>query len=91
MTSTHSATRCDVLQVILSSAKLNSRLPRAISAFFVLNEHDAHFDPALKIDTVQAHSDYLAEYGLTAEQVPLLMLTPDNWEAPFAIFEPRRG
>ena len=30
------------------------------------------------------HQKYLAAYGLTAAQFPLMTLRPDNWEQPFA-------
>ena len=72
-------------EVIISSARLNRRLPDAVDAFFVLDHKYARTD-ALSIDVVQAHRDFLKHYAKTEEEVPLLMLNPSSWEAPFSLF-----
>jgi hypothetical protein len=39
------------------------------------------------VDIVKVHREFLTEYGLTAEQVPLLVLDAANWDAPFSVYE----
>ena len=39
----------------------------------------------------QVHSRMLAEYKLTADDVPLLQLRPDNWDEPFCAAPQRPG
>ena len=43
------------------------------------------------INVRKAHRDFLSEYGLTAEHVPLLEFTPDNWDEPFSMAKEASG
>ena len=70
-------------EVILSSATLNARLPAVVEAFFVVEGAHANHD-ATGIDVVRAHRDFLERYRLTEAEVPLLKLSPSQWDAPFS-------
>lgn len=75
-------------EVIIASATLNRRLPHSIAAFFTLDgaypyakggDRDVGVD-----DVTKAHRDFLQRYGLSEAQVPLLTLTPEEWDTPFS-------
>eukprot|EP00966_Prymnesium_polylepis_P008100 186552-Prymnesium_polylepis.2 len=74
-------------EVILNSPGHNAQLPGAVEGFFVPRGQDpvtADLGFGIVIDAVQAHHAFLEEYGVSAEDVPMLELDPYNWEAPFA-------
>jgi len=73
-------------EIIINSAKINAHLPDAIEAFFVLSASQAHGD-GVGVNVAQAHRAFLSKYHLTAADVPLLKLTPSNWEEPFSVLE----
>ena len=62
--------------------------PRAIEAFFVLEERHATSGDGVGVRVAQAHADFLKAYGLRADDVPLLVLDPSDWESPFSEFQP---
>ena len=78
-------------ELVLNARKLNEQLPHAVSAFFLLRGRGGEYegevtddlDRGVVIDVVRAHRAFLAEYHLTADEVPLLVLDPMNWERPF--------
>ena len=70
-------------EAIISSEWFNSRLPGIVEAFWVPNGTHANHD-ATGVDVVRAHSDFLARFQLSDEQVPLLKLTPSDWHAPLS-------
>ena len=66
-------------QVVADSASWRERLPHVIEAFFMVpgGPWDQH-------ELVRgAHRLFLKRYSLSAAQVPLLLLRPDNWVEPF--------
>eukprot|EP00966_Prymnesium_polylepis_P216288 5006980-Prymnesium_polylepis.1 len=74
-------------EVILSSEKVNSALPNAVEAFFVTEGHTTFQlnDPySHQVDMMRVHEAFLARYGRTADEVPLLNFRPYEWDAPFA-------
>lgn len=71
-------------EVIISSARLNRQLPEAIQAFFALKNGPAGRVDGVGVDVVAAHGDFLRAYGLSANQVPLLLLDDQNWDEPFS-------
>jgi len=76
-------------EVILSSKVHNRLLPRSIEAFFVMASAQSvvtSLGGGVRIDIAQAHRAFLAEYGLSAEQVPLVAFDPARWEEPFAVY-----
>lgn len=73
-------------EAIIGAATFNAKLPHAVDAFFVLDAAHAHAD-AMGVDSVRAHRAFLDEYGLTEADVPLLKLTPEDWDAPLQRFE----
>ena len=76
-------------EVILNSPGHNAQLPGAVKGFFVPQGQDpvtADLGFGIVIDAVQAHRAFLEEYGVNAEDVPMLELDPYNWEAPFALY-----
>lgn len=77
-------------EVIIGARNLNAHLPHAIEAFFALSDGMADWD-GFGISVRDAHRNFLRTYGLTSDQVPLLRLDQDNWEAPFALIETRVG
>ena len=78
-------------EVILSSGKYNDLLPRSVLAFFVVEGHETFSlgDPYNHaVDMRHVHADFLAKFGLSASEVPLLRFEPANWEAPFSPLVP---
>ena len=65
-------------EVILSTEHYVRHLPRSLEAMFVqdLQSSDYH-------DTRRAHSLLLEEYGLTAQDIPLLLFNQHNLHTPF--------
>jgi len=73
-------------EVVANSRHLNDQLPFAIEAFFYIKGESpvtSDLGYGIVIDVVQVHKLFLAAYGLSREQVPLLVLDPSNWEEPF--------
>ena len=78
-------------EIIINSPKLNEQLPQAIMGFFFPKGQSpvtSDLGYGIMIDVVKVHAAFLEEYGLTDEQVPLLVLDPSNWEAPFSPYHP---
>lgn len=67
-------------ELVYDSRTYNGALPRTIEAFFVVKSRWINPEG----QTFQRHRRFLAQYGKSAEQVPLLIFDPHNWEAPFA-------
>jgi len=67
-------------ELIYDSATYNDALPRTIEAFFVVK--NKWINP--NGQTFQRHRRFLAQYGKSAEQVPLLIFDPHDWTSPFA-------
>jgi len=70
-------------EVIITSEIINAHLPRSIEAFFVLNEGQVGSD-GVQIKVGQAHRDFLQQFQLTVDDVPLLLMNPSNWNEPFS-------
>ena len=52
---------------------------------FLLDENQLHHDGSPRgIDIQQAHADFLAAYGLSPDDAPLLHFDPSNWRRPFS-------
>ena len=78
-------------EMILNSAAHNRNLPHSVEAFFVPKgqaPHTNNLGYGYMIDVVRDHRRYLAEHGLSEEQVPMLELDAADWENPF---KPWRG
>ena len=76
-------------ELILNSPKLNEKLPQSIMGFFSIKGQSPVTDDlgyGININVVDAHRQFLAEYGLTEDRVPMLELDPTNWEQPFATY-----
>jgi len=73
-------------EVVLNSGKLNAQLPHTIEAWFVVDEAFAHGD-GVGVNAVRAHQDFLHAYGLSADEVPLLKLSPGTWDEPFSLLQ----
>ena len=74
-------------EVILDAERFKASLPRAVEAFFILSDRTRGQYDRNGINVREAHAAYLAEYGRTADEVPLLTLDRWNWSAPFARLE----
>ena len=73
-------------EIIINSKNHNAHLPHAVEAFFHVKGHSPVTDDlgySIVIDVEKAHRAFLDEYGLTAEDVPLLVIDPGDWNAPF--------
>lgn len=64
-------------EIVIDSECIGSHLPNAIEAFFYSNIDD-------KGRVTKAHERFLVEFKLTPDDVPLLALDVENWDAPFA-------
>ena len=73
-------------EIIVNSSHLNTRLPHAIEAFFVMNSTRTGKD-GLGIDVRAARRAFLEMYKIPPSDVPLLLLNPLNWESPFSILD----
>ncbi|KAL1528482.1 hypothetical protein AB1Y20_009825 [Prymnesium parvum] len=74
-------------EIILNSKKHNLNLPHSIAGFFAplgQSTVTADLGYSIVIDVVQAHRAFLAEYGITEAEVPLVWFNPSNWEEPFS-------
>lgn len=74
-------------ELIINSPKLNDKLPHSIMGFFSVKGQStvtSDLGFGIVVDVVQVHDQFLKEYGLTDNDVPLLELDPLNWESPFA-------
>lgn len=76
-------------EVIVSSATLNEHIPRAIEAFFVLDEGHADGDRTgnLGVNVRAVRRAFLAQFQLEPSEVPLLLMDPWNWDAPFSVLD----
>ena len=73
-------------EVIVNSRHYNDHLPNSVWAFFYPKGQDPttwDLGYGIQIDVRRAHRDFLAEYGLTARDVPLLEFDPSAWDRPF--------
>ena len=70
-------------QVIVNSRSVNDHLPHSIQGFFVMQGASAAADGYSNV--VNAHRAFLSEYGLSADEVPLLTFNPSSWDAPFIV------
>jgi hypothetical protein len=73
-------------EIIINASRLNAHLPFAIEAFFVLNASHAELD-GLGVNVSKARRDFIAQYELEPQDVPLLLLDPWNWEEPFSVLD----
>ena len=67
-------------EVVLAGSVWGSNLPRSVLAIY----YPEHCSDACEWYARDTHERMLEEYHLTADDVPLLQLRTDNWEAPFA-------
>ena len=65
---------------VYDAREWNDHLPRTVEAFFGLFTNNG-FNP--NGATASIHKAFLSEYGLTADDVPLLDFDPGDWEHPF--------
>lgn len=72
--------RIDYNEIIVSGSHWTQHLPRTIEAFFSSDDHGHNRNDHV---AQEQHSKFLREYGLTAQQVPLLVYHPNDWEKPF--------
>ena len=66
-------------EVIIETATYVRQLPSSLEAIFMYG-HDAEQASLAR----QTHQRFLAEYGLSARDVPLLRLNLGNHDAPFS-------
>ena len=64
----------DYNEIIVDGPHWTDHLPTTIEAFFGGGELAA-----------SQHASFLRTYGLTNEEVPLLLFDDHNWEAPFSL------
>jgi hypothetical protein len=76
-------------EVIVSSSDMNKHLPRAVEAFFVLDESHADGDRTgnLGINVRQVRKEFIAKFKLEPTEVPLLLMDPYNWDEPFSVLD----
>ena len=76
-------------EVIVSSSNMNKHLPRAVEAFFVLDEKHADGDRTgnLGINVRQVRKAFIAKFKLEPTEVPLLLMDPYNWDEPFSVLD----
>ena len=72
-------------EFVLDAAYFEGSLPYAVEAFFYPETAACVSDPRCQSDAVRAHSRFLMQYRLSAEEVPLLAMriNGDGWDAPF--------
>ena len=64
----------DYSEIIVDGLHLNAHMPDAVEAFYGAG------------DTARdQHAKFLEEYGLSKEDVPLMLFDPRNWETPFRV------
>ena len=68
-------------EVVLESRRWEANLPQAVQAFFFIR--GASDEAAIR----RAHANFLAEYSLAAQEVPLLQLDPGRWDDPFELVQ----
>lgn len=68
-------------ELVFDGAPERWPLPGAILAFFTVDGAPTKADDAARL----SHRNFLREFGISAERVPLLKLRPRNWQAPFAV------
>jgi len=75
--------RIDYNEIVVDGAHWTQNLPHNIEAFFSSGDHGK----ARKNDIVarEQHQRFLEEYGLGADEVPLLTFDPMNWDHPFDV------
>ena len=79
-------------ELILNSPKINEHLPHSIMGFFFIKGQSTITNDlgyGIVIDMVQTHQAFLRSFEVSKEQVPLLVLDPSNWDAPFAPYKYR--
>jgi hypothetical protein len=76
-------------EVIVSSSNMNKHLPRAVEAFFVLDESHADGDGTgnVGINVRQVRKEFIAKFKLEPTEVPLLLMDPYNWDEPFSVLD----
>lgn len=74
--------RYDYNEIVVDGEHWSNHLPHTIEAFFRSDDHGK----ARKNDEVarQQHLKFITEYGLSAEELPLLTFDPHNWHHPFS-------
>ena len=70
-------------EVVLAVDTWNRHLPKVVTAFFIVEGSSKQQEQRVR-DT---HKAFLKELGKTAAETPLLMLRPQNWEAPLTILD----
>lgn len=76
-------------EAILNSKLHNAALPQSVMAFFVPKGHStvtSDLGYGIMIDVVEAHRAFLREYGLSADDVPMVELDTANWDEPFTAY-----
>lgn len=75
-------------ELIFDAEYFVANLPHSITAFFFqpgLCGGDAYDGPKCTDYAIGAHRNFLAHYGLTKEDVPLLQFDSFNWDLPFTV------
>merc|ERR1712070_989726 len=71
-------------EVIFSARSHNHNLPNSVAAFFVLHDNpEGRSWLDYEVDIKAAHRNYLSEYGVSEDDVPLVQFDRGNWEKPF--------
>ena len=68
-------------EAVLDGISWNENLPNTIEAFFVVSNGDN----AATSQVREAHAKFLAQYGISRDEVPLLALDPARWESPLSV------
>jgi len=67
-------------ELVYASNSWNPRLPHTVEAFFYVRGQDWDRNGP----TAEKHRQFLRQYGLTTDDVPLLSFDPANFNAPFS-------
>ena len=79
-----SAKRSFYNEIVVDPKSWRSRPERAVEAIFVDGTpNDFEDAPEVNEDAAILHKQFLAEFGLSAELNPLLVLDRSNWDSPF--------
>jgi hypothetical protein len=70
-------------QIIISGLAWEKLMPKSIDAFFYVKGGDSDSLAFAR----HAHADFVAFYGLSGFDVPLLQLDPQRWDGPFQQLE----
>lgn len=72
-------------ELVYDSSEWNRHLPHSIEAFYIMAEHCELSWWRTHDDTIHRHQAFLRQYGVSANEIPLLCVSPSKWDAPFGV------